>query len=146
VRGPPAEALEQEEKDPVEDQERGGRGGRGEQRPKGVLEQEPQGARRDGADDEQPAEAGVGVSGSDLPVTQRPSQAAEDPRPVVTEDQQEHQGGRHVGGDQEGEEVVVVLMDVPAEQAREDHPVAQAGDRKGLGDALNQAKDDGLEV
>ena len=51
-----------------------------------------------------------------------------------------------MGGDEEGEEEVVVLVDVPAEQAGRDHAVAEAGDREGLGDALQQPEDDGLEV
>ena len=52
----------------------------------------------------------------------------------------------HVGGDQEGEEVVVVLVDVPAEQARQDDAVPEARDRKRLGDALERAEDRPLEV
>jgi hypothetical protein len=48
--------------------------------------------------------------------------------------------------DQEGEEEVVVLMDVPAQQARQDHAVAERGNRERLGDALQQAEDRRLEV
>jgi len=48
--------------------------------------------------------------------------------------------------DEEGEEVVVVLVDVPAEDLGHDHRVAEAGDRKGLGKPLDQAEDDRLQI
>jgi hypothetical protein len=51
-----------------------------------------------------------------------------------------------VGGDEEGEEVVVVLMDVPAEQAGIDDAVPQARDRERLGDSLQRAEHRPLEV
>ena len=141
-----AQPLEGEQEHAVEGQEGGGRGSRGEERAQGVLEQQPEDAGRDGADHEQPAQARVDIVGRDLAVAQRAQQARRDPPPVVEEDPEEHDRGRQVGGDQEGQEVVVVLMDVPAEQARQDDRVAQAGDREGLGDALQQAQDDGLQV
>ena len=59
---------------------------------------------------------------------------------------QQHGRGGDVGGDQEGEEVVVVLVDVPAEQAGKDDAVAEARDRKRLGDPLQRAEDRPLEV
>ena len=51
-----------------------------------------------------------------------------------------------MGGDQEREEELVVLVDVPPGETRQHHAVAQAGDRKRLGDALGQPEDDRLEV
>jgi hypothetical protein len=51
-----------------------------------------------------------------------------------------------VRGDQEGEEVGLVLVEIPAEQLREDDRVAEARDREELGDALDEADHDCLEV
>ena len=48
--------------------------------------------------------------------------------------------------DEEGEEVLVVLVDVPAEEAREDDAVPEARDREQLGDALQQPENDRLRV
>ena len=42
---------------------------------------------------------------------------------------------------EEREEVLVVLMDVPPKQLREDHAVPEARDREELGDALEQPED-----
>ena len=41
---------------------------------------------------------------------------------------------------------VVVLVDVPAQQLRQDHAVAQAGDREQLREPLQQAEHDSLAV
>ncbi len=49
-------------------------------------------------------------------------------------------------GDEESEEKLVVLVDVPAEQPRQHDRVPEAGDRKGLSDPLREAEDDRLEV
>ena len=50
--------------------------------------------------------------------------------------------GRQVGRDEERDEVAVVLVDVPAEQLRQDHAVAEARDGKQLGDALQEPEHD----
>ena len=91
---------------------------------------QPEDPGRDRADDEQPAELRVGVVGRDLAVAQRAAEAAHDPHPVAPEEAEQDERGREVGRDQEGEEVVVVLVDVPAEQPRQDHGVAR-GSRSG---------------
>ncbi len=96
--------------------------------------------------DQQPAEPRVGVPGGDAAVAQRAAEPAEDPLPVLEEEEKEDDRRSAVGGDEEGEEVVVVLVDVPAEGLGHDHGVAEAGDREGLGDALDQAEDDRLQV
>ena len=101
---------------------------------------------RDGADDEQPAEPRVAVV-ADLAVAQRapearagcaPSRARRTPsstsavaRCVAT---------RNVTKNG------VVLVDVPAEQARQDHAVAEARDGEELAEALQQAEQDRLPV
>src|SRR5262249_49269062 len=72
--------------------------------------------------------------------------ALHDPHPVVPEEAEQHEGGREVGRDEEGEEVLVVLVDVPAEQAREDDAVPEARDREELGDALQEPQDDRLGI
>ena len=88
---------------------------RGEQVAQRVLEQQAEQAGRHRADHEQPAEPGVGVV-ADLAVAQRAAEAREDPHPVAPEEAEQHERRGQVGGDQEGEEEVVVLVDVPAEQ------------------------------
>ena len=45
------------------------------------------------------------------------------------------------GRDEEREEVAVVLMDVPTQDARQDHAVAERGDGERLGDTLQQSED-----
>ena len=56
--------------------------------------------------------------GRDLAVAQRAQQAGDDPPPVVEEDAEQHDRGGEVGRHEEGQEVVVVLVDVPAQQPR----------------------------
>ena len=51
-----------------------------------------------------------------------------------------------MGGDEEGDEVRVVLVDVPADEPGEDHAVPETRDGEQLGDALEQTQDDRLEV
>ncbi len=71
---------------------------------------------------------------------------ADDLDPVAQEEQQQHERRREVRGDEEREEELVVLVDVPAREPRQDHRVPEARDRERLGDALRQAEDDRLEV
>src|SRR5919197_1308932 len=124
------------------------RGGLGipEQRAQRMLEQQAEQPGGDRADDEQPREPRVGVAGRDLPVAQAAPKAAEDAPPLRQEEEEEHQRSREVRGDQEGEEIRLLLVQVPAEQLREDDRVAEARDREQFGDALQQADHDRLEV
>ncbi len=111
-----------------------------------MLEKEAENAGGNRTDRQQPAKASIGIPGGEVPIPQRAPDAAEDALPVVEEEEKEDERGSAVGGDQEGKEIVVVLVDVPAEGPGEDDPVAEAGDREGLGDALDQAEDDRLEI
>ena len=111
-----------------------------------VLEQQPDDAGRDRAHHEQPAQPRVGVVRRDLAQPQRAEDAAHDPHPVVPEEAEQHERGGEVRCDQEREEEVVVLVNVPAEQPRQDHGVAEARDREELGEALEEPQHDGLEV
>src|SRR5207247_7873103 len=107
-----------------------------------VLEREPEDPCGNRADDEQPAELGVGIAGVDAAVAQRTADALEDPHPVAPEEAEQDERGREMRRDEEGEEVLVVLMDVPTEQARQDDAVPEARNRKELGDALQEPEDD----
>ena len=80
------------------------------------------------------------------PVAQAAPEALDDADPVGPEEAQQHEGRRQVGRDEEGEEVLVVLMDVPPEQPRQDDAVAEARDGKELREALEQSDHDRLEV
>ena len=64
------------------------------------------------------------------------------------EEDEQGEGGRDVEADEEGEEARLarrLALDqvVPAEQGRQQHGVAEAGDGEQLGDALDEADDDG---
>ena len=111
-----------------------------------VLEQQPENAGRDRADDEQPAELRVGVVGRDPAIAQRPSEPPEDPHPVAPEEEEQHDRRRKMRRDEEREEELVVLMDVPADEPREDDAVAEARDGEELGHALQQPEHRRLEV
>ena len=110
------------------------------------LEEQPEQARGDRPDDEQPAELGVGVVGGDAAIAERAAEPLEDANPVVPEEDEQDDRGREMGGDEERDEVLVVLVDVPAEQLRENHAVTEARDREELRDALQQPQHDRLRV
>src|SRR4051794_21995029 len=88
------------------------------------------------------------ASASSTPISRSRSatQAADDPHPVVPEEPEQHERRGQVGGDEEREEEVVGLVDVPAQQPWRDHAVPQAGHREQLGGALQQAQHDRLGV
>src|SRR6266550_7275659 len=146
LRRSPAESLRAEEKDPVEHQEERRGLWRCEQSAKGMLEEEAENSRRDRADDEEPAELRIPVLGVDTAVAQAAPEPAQDPHPVAPEEAEQNDRGRQMSRDEEGDEVIVVLVDVPAEQAREDDAVPEARDGEQLADALEEPKDDCLEV
>ena len=146
LRRAAAEALEEQQQDAVEGEEDRRRLGRGEEVAQLVLERQAEDPGRDRADDDHPAEPGVGVAGPIGAPAQRAAEPAEDPLPVVEEEEEEDDRRGAVGGDQEGEEEFVVLVDVPAEQRGAITRVAEAGDRERLGDPLQGAEDDRLEV
>src|SRR5213075_1858124 len=81
------------------------------------------------------------VSAGSIPRSREP---LHDSHPVGPEEAEQDERRRQVRRDEEGDEVRVVLVDVPAEQARQDHAVAQARDRKELRHALKQPEDDRL--
>ena len=111
-----------------------------------MFEQQPQDPRWNRPDDQQPAELRVGVIGCDLAIAETPPQAAQDPQPVAPEEPEQDERGREVRGDEKGDEVGVVLVDVPAEQPRQDDAMAEARDRKQLAEPLQQAEHDRLSV
>ena len=123
-------------------------GGRGEERAQRVLEQQAEDAGRDGADDQQPAQARVGVVGAR---SRGRAASASSPAtirtPVVAEEPEQHERGGEVRRDQEGRGSSRRSGGCPSRSSRgRITRVAQARDREGLGDALQQAQDDGLEV
>ena len=111
-----------------------------------MLQEQTEKPGGDGADDQQPPQLCVGVVGGDLAIAQASTHPAEDPHPVAPEEEEEDDCRREMGCDEEGEEVLVVLVDVPPEEARKDDAVAQAGDREKLRHSLQQPEDDRLKV
>ena len=107
-----------------------------------VLEQEAEDPGGDRADDEQPGELRVGVVLTDLAITKRATDALEDAGPIVPEEAEEHDRGREVRRDEERQEVLVILMDVPAKELRQDHAVPKARHREQFRDALKQPEND----
>ncbi len=75
ARRAPAQPLEGEQRDAVDDQEGRGDRRRGEQFAQRVLQQQADDPRRDRADDEQPPQARVGVVLADLAHLQRAQDA-----------------------------------------------------------------------
>ena len=114
---------------------------RGEELPQPVLQQQAEDPGRDRGDDDQPAELRIGVVGADLAVAERASDPFDDPHPVAPEEPEEHERRREMGRDEEAQEVLLVLVDVPAEEAREDDAVPEARDGEELRDALEQPED-----
>ena len=141
-----AEQLGSEEQEAVREEEDRGGGRRREHMSQPVLEQKTENPRGNRPDDEQPAELRVGVVGSDLPVPKAPAEALDDSGPVAPEETQEHERGREVRGDEKGDEVAVVLVDVPTEELRQDHAVAEARDRKELRHSLQKPEHGRLGV
>ncbi len=111
-----------------------------------MLEEKSDQARRDGADHEQPGKARVGVAGRDLAVANAAAEPSEDPQPFGEEEEEEDDCRGEMRRDEESQEVRLVLVEIPAEQLREDHGVAEARDREELGHALQETDDDRLEV
>src|SRR5581483_7431166 len=144
-RAPP-QPFRAVEHQPVQDQEDGRRLPRRERVPERVLEQEAEDSRRDRADDEEPRELRVGVVVGDLAVADAAAEAAEDPHPVVPEEAEEDERRRQVRRDEERQEERVVLVDVPAEELREDDAVPVARDREELGHPLQQSEGGRLAV
>ena len=89
----------------------------------------------------QPSFASVS-SGAISRSRERPAEALDDPHPVAPEEAEQDERGGEVGRDEEGDVVRVVLVDVPAEELRQDHRVAEARDREELRDALERPEDD----
>src|SRR5579862_205654 len=145
-RSAAAEDLGTEQDEAVAREEDGCVLRRAEERAELVLQRDSEDARRNRADDEQPTELRVGVTGRDLPVAQRAPEALEDADPVAPEEAQEDERRRQMGGDEERQEVVRVLLDVPADELREDDAVTEAGDGEQLRHALKQAERGPLEV
>ena len=73
-----------------------------------------------------------------------PHHRREDGDPVAPEIDDQRQGGAQVQSDHKRQERVGALVDVPAEQLRRNHSVAQAADREQLGYTLKKGKDDDL--
>ena len=130
ARCAPPQPLGAVEHDAVQDQEERRRLGRREHRLQLVLQQQPEDAGRDRADDDQPAQPAVGVLGRDLALGERPPHARDDAHPVAPEEPEQHDRRRQVRRHEEGDEVVVVLVDVPPEHARRDRR-SDPGSRSG---------------
>ena len=72
-------------------------------------------------------------------------QRTEEGEPVAPEIKEQRRRGPQMHDDEIGQEIGRALVDRPAEQPRQNHRVAQAGDREQLGYALQDGHDDGLE-
>ena len=110
----------------------------------GVLEEETQHAGRDGADDQQPAELGVGVVGADLALCQRAGEAAGDLQPVAPKEAEQDERRRQVRQHEERQEGITAPVDRPVEDRRDEDRVPQTRNREQLGDPLQRAEDDSL--
>src|SRR5581483_7939542 len=143
---PPAEQLRPVEEEPVERQEDRRVLRRPEEVAQLVLQREAEDARGDRADDEQLPELRVGVAGRDLTIPERPAEAFADPPPVAPEEPEQDDCRREMRRDEEGEEVRILLVNVPTDELRKDDAMAEARDGKELGNALEKAEHRPLEV
>ena len=114
-----------------------------------MLEDQPDEARGDGGDDQEPGQALV--RRLDLARLQRHEESPDDPDPLVAEVDEQRDGRGHMHADEEGQEEGLLRRlgcdhTVPAEERRKDNGVAQARHREELGDSLQQAQDDGLKI
>ena len=148
-QGATADELAAEEDDAVDGQEDRGGEGLGELRAELVLEGQADDAHRDGAEDDEPGQALVG-----LPRWRAPDRADRRHRrcgPTGAGSRRAGPRRADVQADEEGEEEGLLLglridQVVPAEQGGDQHAVAEAGDREELGHALDEADDDRLQV
>jgi hypothetical protein len=129
-RCPTPECLGPEQHQPVDEEEDRGGLGRGKQGSQRVLEQQAEQPRGNRPHDQEPSELRVGVLRRDVAVAKRAAEALQDPNPVLEEEEEKDNGRRAVGRYQEAQEVVVVLVDVPTEDAREHDAVPEARDRE----------------
>jgi hypothetical protein len=102
-RAPPQllRAVEQKAVAEEEDRRRLGRRKHAAQR---ALEQQPEDAGRDRADDEQPAELRVHIAGFDAAIAERAPESLEDPPPVPPEEAEEHERRREMRRDEKRDE------------------------------------------
>jgi hypothetical protein len=105
-----------------------------------VGEGEAEDPDRDRAEQDVPAEPGVGRA-AHLGVAQAAGPGDRDAPQVVAEVEEDGREGAELGHGREGRAGIV-----PAEERRDDPEVAGAGDRQELGEALHDAEDDGFEL
>ena len=108
----------------------------------GVLEEETQDAGRDGADDQQPAELGVGVVGADLALRQRARRGRRRSSPVAPEEAEQDERRRQMRQHEERQEGIAAPVDRPVQDRRDEDRVPEARNREQLGDPLQRAEDD----
>src|SRR6185312_15366112 len=136
------QALGGEQHDAVDDEERRRDDGGAEQAPQELLEGEAQHRRRNGGDDDEPQEPPLGaplLERADAEERQREAQ------PVAPEIRQQRRRRAQMQHHQERQEGRGMLVDVPADQLRQDHGMPQAAHLEELGDALQEGDDEGLE-
>ena len=147
----PAAQIFAGEKDPaVHRQEDGRRLRFGEQRAERVFERQPDNARRDRGDDDEPCHPLV--DGFQPAVADRADESADDPHPVAPEKQQQGERGRDVQPDDEREIRrlrLILLGDQrlprPTDQRGNQHRMTEARHREQLRHSLHDADRDGLE-
>jgi hypothetical protein len=103
----------------------------------GVLEEQPDDADRQRAQDHRPAEAVVGVVAPGL-VEHALEPGRDDPDEVLA--QEDHRGDDRAGLDDRGERGDVRVVDPVAEQLLQDGQMSCAGDGQELGEALHRTQ------
>ena len=141
-----AEVLGSEQNQAVDGEERSRGRGVSEERAQLVLEEQANETCGDRADDEEPREPRVRIVVTDLAVPETSAEPLDDPCPFPEEEDEEHDRGREVRRHEEGEEIGLVLVQVPTEELRQDHGVTKARDREQLRHALQETDHDRLEV
>ena len=150
VRAPPAQDLRAGQNAAVDGKE-DGRGQRlGEQDPERVLQHQPGDPHRDRGDDQQPGQLLVG--GFQPAMDDAGEEAADDPHPGLEVIADQDQGRGQVQADDERQVRAFRVAFLPdqggpgtAHPGRDQHGVAEAGDREQFGEPLDEPDDHGLQ-
>ncbi len=138
----PLQPLAGEEDETVDDEKDGGDGRNAEQAAQKLVEGKADDGGRDRRDDDEAEQAQlVGTRPLGRPAENREQELD----PVAPEIDEERRRGAEMEDDEEGQEARRLLIDLPAQEGREDDRVTEAADREKLGDALEDGGDECLE-
>ena len=138
----PAQLLAEQQQQPVHHQEAGRHQRRGEQAADEFFQREAHDHRRNGGDDDQHQRQPGVVHRWLLPKPSAPRASPHQSRQKYSDQRRRRAGVQH---HQERQERGRMLVEVPVQQRRQHHRMAQAADREQLGRPLQNGHRDGLD-